>query len=225
MKKFFLIVAALLILLALAACASVEQHDEAPHDVVRMPSWVKDMGLDEDAEVIVQVSADYPYYTSIDSLSARASDIVRVEVLDERVELINTLIPSADELEDVGDTREAYDVFTVHRIRVLEVFKGNAEIGDILELKQIGGQWENITLICDDKIPFAIGNDLVLFLETYDIEGMPASLLNPFQSAYRFPPSGERIVAMNANEILESLYPGNRLTLTLEDLINLRNAR
>ena len=215
MKGVFIGLMALGILIFLAACAG-----EGPQEAARMPSWAEELGLEEDAEVMAHISRDFPYFTSIEGLRERATDIVRVEFLDQRVELINTIIPPDNALADAGgEPREEYEIYTVYRILVLEVFQGGAEIGDTLEVKQVGGQWNHIHLISYDYIPFSIGDDMVLFLETYDIEGMPGVFLNPGQSAYHFGPAQE---AGDLYTPLESLIPENRLTLTLGDLTQMK---
>ena len=169
--------------------------------------------------ITIHTSADFPHYASIDDLALRATDIVKVEALDERVEMINTWLPPQNELEDAGGGfREAYEVFTVHRFKILEVFQGYKEVGDILDVKQMGGQLGSINLINHDKVMFNTYDDLILFLESYDVENMPASLLNPFQSAYRFTPTNADARMRNVNDELQSISSQNDLILTLDDL-------
>ena len=87
-----------------------------------------------DVSVITRVSASYPHYDSIDHLSEHATDIVRVEVLDERVQRLNTW------LEAPPAGIDPYEIYTVYRIRVVEAFQGNVSPGDIMEVRQMGGQ-------------------------------------------------------------------------------------
>jgi len=200
--------------------------------------------LDEDL-VIMSVHGDFPIYNSIADLSYRATDIVQVEVLDERVEWINIWMPpqdenalshfTAEEMEEYYFLFEAYYIFTVYRLRVLDVFMGDSAPGDILEVKLIGGQIDNTILINDDYVPFAIGEVVVLFLKTYDMEDMPASLLNPIQSAYRLTPTHENALnaleqsllsegflsTAEANYVLESVNDNNSLVLTIGDLVEI----
>jgi len=172
-----------------------------------------------EAEIMI-VSGDFPHYTNIEHLASNASEVVRVEVLSERVEAINIWLPPQNEFEDTGEVlREAYFIYTIHQLRILEVFKGDVNVGDILEVKQIGGQLDGLTVINDDKISFGAGDDLVLFLQSFD--DVPASLLNPDQSAYRFTISNEDARNRNIDDALESLSMQNNLTLTLNDLASI----
>ena len=172
--------------------------------------------------ITIHTSADFPHYDSIDDLALRATDVVRVEILDERVEMINTWLPPQNELEDAGGGfREAYEVFTVHRFKILEVFQGHKEVGDILDVKQMGGKLGSVNLINHDKVIFDTYDDLILFLESYDVENMPASLLNPSQSAYRFTSANADARKKNTNDRLQSVNAENDLILTLDDLVRI----
>jgi len=197
--------------------------------------------IDDDL-VIMRISGDFPFYNSIGDLADRATDVVKVEVLDERVELINIWMPPLYECEMFNYyferypfLFEAYYIFTVHRLLVLDVFMGESHQGEILEVKLIGGQMDNVILINDEYVPLTVGDVLVLFLETYDIENMPASLLNPVQSVYRFTPSQANAIGSLERTrqydnfsstskdyyVIESLNANNTLTLTINDLLNI----
>jgi len=171
------------------------------------------LGIDNFAEMqpgeeteTMLVSGDYPHYNSITQLSSIATDVVRVEVLSERVERLNTW------LETPPSGVNPYALYTVYQIKVLETFQGNATPGDILEVRQIGGQQGNEVIINTSKTPITVGDDLVLFLRASYIDNYPSVLLNPYQSAYHFAPTRAR------NAAFESVHYGNDLTLTLEDL-------
>ena len=77
---------------------------------------------------------------------------------------------------------------------------------------------------------------MVLFLESYDIENMPSSLLNPVQSAYMFAPAVQALQAREATRDItqlditqfneedmefESVNGNNNLTLTMADLLQI----
>ena len=151
---------------------------------------------------IVLFSADYMIYDSITDLASQATDIIRVEVLDERVEHLNTW------LETPPSGINPYRLYTVYQLRVLEVFQGNSITGDILEIRQVGGRQDNEWLINTDKAPISVGDDLVIFMRASYIENFPSVLLNPYQCVYRFLPDGT----------LESAHPNNDLVLTIRDL-------
>ena len=171
-----------------------------------------------EAEVAI-ITASFPQYRSIEHLASNATEIVRVEVIDERFEFINIWLPPENELEETGgDLNEVYHLFAVNRVKILEVFQGNESVGDILEVKQLGGETEDLIMISYDKVPFVVGDDIIMFLSSFGKDAMPASLLNPEQSAYRFTQSNENARINGINDILESLNPNNDLILTLDDL-------
>ena len=190
--------------------------------------------------VVHYTSADYIAHLNVDELAHRATDIVRVEVLDSRVEMINTMLPPFDEGEDIS---AGYEIHTVNRLRVLEVFKGNAEPETVMEVMQLGGQLNNEYLINNSLIQFSYGDDLILFMRTFDVEGLPSILLTPNEAVYRTIPTNQltqNAMAANAvtaiesagsiaeafhenqwleNEVLESYSPWNPLQLTIGDLM------
>ncbi|MCL2400232.1 MAG: hypothetical protein FWC91_10900 [Defluviitaleaceae bacterium] len=204
MKKFLSIVAISLLLVLSTACGN-ETGILAMEDSSYVNTIVR--------------SAEFPIYESIEHLAENATDILRVEILDERVEVINTWIPPQNEYEDTGmDMSDVYFVFTVHRVRVQEVFQGNAQVGDIIEVMQHGGETDEVRIVFTDKVSFEEGDDLVLFLHSWiNMDGV-ASLANPLQSAYRFTTANDDARLRNLNDELESLNSKNDLTLTLNDL-------
>jgi len=200
MKKIFLkLVVAFSLVILLAACESSAQND-----IITMH---------QNDITTTYVSGDYYVYSSVDSIAAEATDIVRVEILDERVESINLALPPQNEYENTGVYQEAYRISTVNRFRVLEVFKGDLETGDIREVMQVGGELGNENLENLYKVMLNIGDDLVLFLYSFEIENLPLVLLNPSQSAFRFLSSD--------NDELESLNSQFDLGLRLEDLVRI----
>jgi len=180
---------------------------------------INNNGTQEELTTIFTLG-DYYLHSSVSNLASEATDIVMVEVLDERTEYINIWLPPQNELEDTGEGfQEIYRIHTVNQLRVLEVFEGNKELGDIFEVKQLGGQMGNIDFVNLDKVALPIGDELILFLYSLDIENMPSVLVNPTQSAYRFIDGRARGTGYE----LESLNTYNDLTLTLEDLIQISN--
>ena len=208
MKKLFLATVIAVILMVIAACGNetLAENVNSLND-----NEVEIDGDSEDVETI-WVMADYPHYDSISHLAYYATDVVRVEILDERVEWLNTWI------EAPPPEIYPYDLYTIYRIKVLDVFQGDAEIGDILEVRQIGGEYDGLRVINEDEVPLAIGDDLVLFLRASYIENFPSLLLNPYQSAYYYTSEGEYFVV---NEDLESVNPENDLVLTTDDLMEI----
>jgi hypothetical protein len=214
MGKGLKIALAIVCLLGLAYFASVLTDTEAQSEMAAL-------NPDTENEITVRhIHASSMHYSSLDHLVSDASDIVRVEVLDQRAEWIDVLAPSQNDFDNPGGEPIDYFylLFTVSRVRILETFKGNANVGDIIEIKQLGGEIDNVIYIASSKAPLAIGDDLVVFLMSF--ENTPSSLLNQSQAVFRFTPSIDTRMG-NENFELESLNPQNDLTLTLHDLIQI----
>jgi len=172
-------------------------------------------------EVVTIISkGSYVNYESVEDLIHGATDIIRVQVLDERVELINVLLPLEEYMREyiIRSTEEQYEIHTVNRLRILEVFEGSKQIGDIIEVAQLGGFWENTDLIDPDRLEFIVGDELVLFLVDHGVDNLPTVLVNQSQAAYRSSVTQETIGRRNANEKLVSVCPRNALSLTIDDL-------
>ncbi|MCL2400995.1 MAG: hypothetical protein FWC91_14795, partial [Defluviitaleaceae bacterium] len=226
--KILLTITTLFILTFLTACGTSIQNDSIQDDSIaeitslnyisssRMDNLLS-MAHELEEAVYVYISADYPVYSSLEDLTLCALDIVRVEVLDERVGLVNILLPTPG----IPETQTSYEVYTIHRLRVLEVFKGDTEPGDIIEIRQAGGQYGNVHVVHPYRIHFAEGDDVVLFLANpglrFDIH-KPSLLVNPFQAAYFSNSSSEDTRMRNFDSELESVADTRfNLTLTLND--------
>ena len=94
--KFLLTIATLFTLTFLTACGTIIQNDSTQNDsTVEITSlnYISSSRMDNllsmahelEEVVYVYISADYPVYSSLEDLTLCALDIVRVEVLDERV--------------------------------------------------------------------------------------------------------------------------------------------
>jgi len=142
---------------------------------------------------------DFLLYTSVEEMKSEATDIVRVEVLEERVELLSLW----------GDE---YFPHTIHQLRVLEVFQGNTQVGEVIDVRQFGGQvpnTEEMWMTASGILSFEIGSEVVLFLRRSTVvEDYTYIMLNPVQGAYR----------INANGELESFRRGCDLRFTIRDL-------
>ena len=216
MKKILMIASIMMSLLLLVACTKENSFHNT--DNLR----------------ITTISHDWQFHPTTDYLIERATDIVRVEFLDERVELIDPAIPHAsDALFDCPPEREhvpRYFVFTVNHAKVTEVFKGSAQVGDIIEINQMGGQLESEKLVCRDLVVFERSDDFVVFLRSWGAAGHERenaySLLGPLQSIYRLPSHDGGISAFSFNEELESINDDEsfRLPLTMGDLLQVAEA-
>ena len=189
------------------------------------------------------ISRDYIIYDSIAELAQEATDVIRGEVLDVRVELRNTVLSEEEFLKEISadlseeeiiytfgedmswmDFSPRYEVVTVHRVRVLEVFQGNYQIGDITEVMQPGGTYGDMSVGNSSLISFEAGDDIVFFIYSRTHMGRGAVLLNPFQSAYRFPTIDENARNLDLDVELENVSGDthfNDLSITLNDLLQL----
>ena len=215
MKRFLVVLIAVYGLLFLASCTSAIQDDLPAHNEEAI-STIDDDTITNTSDNEIRntyLSGSSKAYMCIDELASSATYIVRVEVLDERVERMNYAVPPASR----------YGIFTVNRLKVLDVFKGNTEIGNIMEVRQFGGQVGDERLIYSGKIAFPIGDDLVLFLFSLGIDNSPAFLLNPTQSVYRFTASDSNDRMRSKHDELECLVeyhnPNLTLILTFDDLV------
>jgi len=213
MNKFLVVLTVVCSLLFLVSCTSAIQGGLATHNDEAVGTIYEDDITDtSDNEIrTTYLRGSYKAYEYIDELASSATYIVRVEVLDERVERLNYAVSPASR----------YGIFTVNRLRVLDVFKGYTQVGDIMEVRQFGGQLGDEKVIYSGQITFSIGDDLVLFL-TSRFDNKPAFLLNPTQSVYRFVASDSNDRMRSNHDELECLVeyhnPNLTLTLTLDDL-------
>jgi len=213
-KSLILMVIGVILLSIIVACSTLENSQDDLSEMFEE----NQSGLEENDLNVAEVMADFPHYSSVEHLTINATDVIRGEVLDERTEWINTWIPPQSEYEETGgELGELYLIYTIFKIKVLEVFEGEAEVGSIIEVKQIGGQVDDTLFINADEVDIQLGYDLVLFLESF--EGLPASLINPTQSVYYFPNINDNTRSDNLSIELESVSPKNDLILTLADLL------
>jgi hypothetical protein len=192
---------------------------------------------DEVQEIII--SGQWTHYNTVEQLFERATDIIKVEVLDNgRFEMRNTVASLPDpipddmlELFEKGIINEAmfepyYVITTLHQVKILESFKGDSEVGDVIDVGQRGGEMDGVRIVHDAIIEFTTGDELVLFL-SWNNRDRHASLLTPWYAVYNYPKENN-IMSFSAdsedNRVLENVDERNQLTLTVGDLYNRRAA-
>ncbi|MCL2843573.1 MAG: hypothetical protein FWE28_08995 [Oscillospiraceae bacterium] len=238
MKRIFLITIFMLILLAFTACANntqekqeceenqpvVSENQDAQH-ALRHRNMIQEILpalLNPDA--VPRAHAFWRLYENVDALVTGAGDVVRAEILDQRLDWICMHMGTPP-----PDVDDPYLLVTVYRIYVLEVFQGETQPGEILEIMQTGAKVGERQLTIE-MAPIAPGDDVVVFLLPYvdSPEGF-IGMMNPFQSVYRFPAvsDGSRFILLDMDEILENIAPDESrkeilLTLTIDDLIDLQ---
>ena len=189
-------------------------------------------------------SGDISPPRTVEQLTNWSTHIVRAEVLDNWTEWRSSV------LRYIEPDDERYEhlmkVFTIHRIRVLESFKGDAEVGDIIEFAMWGGRYGNReTMVLErrsDRFPLTSGDEFIFFLDSFERHGFghwPMGLSSHSHGIHQIPPSSQRIAnelsdgiisAFNANPLLEvedfemhsltvnEMYP---ITLTVGDLMRI----
>lgn len=75
---------------------------------------------------------DYPYYPEVSNITEAADIVVVGEVIKSK-EVKNLMIDKTPNKKDKETTP-----YTISTVQVKEVVKGNVNIGDILEIKQLG---------------------------------------------------------------------------------------
>lgn len=165
---------------------------------------------------IIHASLAYAHYGSINDLADKASDIVMGKIVNIRVELIDARRKVDTDnkfLNPGGKEDEAYipDICTVFTLKVDNVYKGNHGVGDYIEIKQLGGETDDVIYSTDAQLDLGYSNNYVFFLESYD--NLPADILNPIQGAYIF-----NNKARGVSDSLVSVSSDNDLELTYSDL-------
>lgn len=153
-------------------------------------------------EKTVTISADYPGYDSLEALTDRADLIVQGTVKEMQYKQIDISLGKGSD-----DSPSPYTVYTV---AVDEVFKGDGNVGETVEVKVPGGIFDGVAYVIEgmDSPLLETDQSYVLFLATY--ENLPASLLNLTQAAYEIEENGELAGAESDSSI--------RLEFSIEDL-------
>ncbi|MCL2284952.1 MAG: hypothetical protein FWC32_01145 [Firmicutes bacterium] len=176
-------------------------------------------------------------FENIGQLNSQTTDVVRAVISNSRVEPINTLLgtPCPDD-----DMERFYITHTVYQLNVLEVFKGNSSVGDVLEIMQLGGLYNNRELIYPYQLSMNSGDEFILFLQCFEEYGfghLPMSIVGSHQGVFYslssratqtndiFESIAEAYFEnhLNPNETLENVSPNISLTLTIGDLMQIRH--
>lgn len=135
--------------------------------------------------------ASFIPYASLDEM-VRSTDLIISG------QVINTITKDID----VGIEFSLVIPHTVASIRVTEVVSGNLNIGDVIEVKQIG----NRAMPESSTDYFAIGQNYLLFLMAFD--GIPYyATMNPVQGQYTIDNAGNIIA-----------HPNNRMEISARTL-------
>ena len=153
-------------------------------------------------EKTVTISADYPGYDSLEALTDRADLIVQGTVKEMQYKQIDISLGKGSD-----DSPSPYTVYT---LTIDEVFKGDGNVGETIEVKVPGGIFDGVAYVIEGMDSPLLEKDqsYVLFLATY--ENLPVSLLNLTQAAYEIGEDGELAGVESDSSI--------RLDFSIEDL-------
>jgi len=128
--------------------------------------------------VTIEIPGGYPFLSgSVDRLILDSTHIVMAKILDSSAD--SSL---SDEVVRV-DGEEWPMPYTIYRLRILEVYMGNVEEGDIIEVAEIGGRVGNREVICTWQIPLTYGDVLIFFLGSWNVQ-QPLSFRYPRETIY-----------------------------------------
>lgn len=117
---------------------------------------------------------DYPYYPEVSNITEAADIIIVGEVIKSK-EVKNLMIDKTPNKKDKETTP-----YTISTVQVKEVVKGNVNIGDILEIKQLG-DYDNHpeAFLYENDGYLSKHQEQLIFLVEYDQS--PYSAVNPTQ--------------------------------------------
>ena len=151
-----------------------------------------------------------PGYETFDEMVDASALIIRGRVLDERIEYVNVHITLEEAIEarmeeyeaglitrESRDAQIAYDIeneadfapsyrdIIFYRVEILEIFQGEYEVGDIIELAEWVVWDENGNLSLEDSIRYEVDSELILFLRSSRSLGY--LVFHPHQAVYEIP--------------------------------------
>jgi hypothetical protein len=135
---------------------------------------------------VVTISSEYPEYSNQDGMEKSADLIIRGTIESSEERLIDIAAKPRNSLEDTGgNAGDTIYPYIVSKVNIIEVYKGKHKYksGDQIELKQLGGEKDNLTYIEEDTVKMDPGEEeYIFFLKTYN--DVPASLLSMSQGVF-----------------------------------------
>lgn len=139
-------------------------------------------GGDPSAQQSAVVSADYPSYDSVKSLGSVADLIVEVTLGEPRNGVLlpqyegddPALNPAAGAKEQ-PDPKQGAVPITLFDASVIDVFRGDAAPGEMIQVMQPGGVQDGVHYVVEGMTRLKAGSTVLLFLSTYP--DSPASIL------------------------------------------------
>jgi len=240
-KKLYLISLIFILPLATFACAnqSEQQNQTSYHvDMEEENMQASDLIVPEPPVPPVEHAplGDIWIRSDVDELLLTTTDVIRAEILDYWTEEINTWLIE-EQIVEYGRILGRY-IHTIYTLRVLEVFQGNTQAGDTVQVMQRGGTLEGRTLENPRHLPLNVGDDLIFFLFNFESDGfghLPMGLAAGPQAVYQIPAINRDSfhigieAAFSQNHLiydvaLENLSPYNPITVTVRDLLQIVGA-
>ncbi|UTR06099.1 hypothetical protein MM326_18790 [Alkalihalobacillus sp. LMS6] len=133
----------------------------------------------------ISVSFDYPIFDTLGDLATGADFILKGSVESSSEKLIDIYLdPEGDTEEENpgGDPGDTIFPYLVSDFKVTEVYYGDVEVGEILPIKQFGGEMDGMNFVSEDIVFLNEDEEYVVFLSTFD--DSPAVLTNYTQGLY-----------------------------------------
>lgn len=185
----------------------------------------------------MEIFADSLYFDDVETLTEWSDHLVRLYVLNSRVEYLN-IVPNREEMKEslinqgrydeidyilsLSSFDPVYEVVTIYDVEIIEVFHGNLEAGMSVEILRPGGIYNQEYWFIAHQVTLEVGEELVAFL--WENPGdFPFALAALFQGVYRINRAlvGEYESLLELDDLtfeLENLGAIDNLVLTVEDL-------
>lgn len=130
-----------------------------------------------------ELVADYPAYSSVDDLKAAADLIVEVEIGEYYYDLLlpvyegddPELNPYAGTGQKLPSPKDGAVPITVYEAVVRTSYVGHLKGGEILQIKQLGGEIDDTRIIVPEVKSLASGDTVLVFLQEFS--DSPSSIL------------------------------------------------
>jgi hypothetical protein len=166
----------------------------------------------------------YVEHTTVAELQVDATSIITGEIVDQRSEWINVAGEPANpddpnqnpNIGQDGQQPNSLFLYTVYSLRVETVIQGTREVGDTVEIRQLGGKVGDQRAVASGAAELTFGDSYVVFL--VDMPDGMAEFPNPTDSV--FPLTDDGVVSAAADNPL-----GARGAADVERLVSQALAR
>ncbi|AQY50423.1 hypothetical protein PWEIH_00160 [Listeria weihenstephanensis FSL R9-0317] len=198
-RKTILYVSATILLLVTSVFLIIGKTDNKVDAIAEQES------VNNNEVVRAVINREYPIYANFKELVNHADTIFKGKVESYEDKLIDTTAKwnlkelTMEERAAVSLNQNADDGTSpcrVFRVRVITDFKGNHEVGDIVEVKQTHGKKNGVDYSEAGEVLLETDKEYLLFLQDY--EGTPSSIINPTQGLY-VEENGEYVAPMQVD--------------------------